>query len=120
MAPHVLMVEDSPTQRAALVRLFGDLGWPVAASVQTEAEACLWLDENDTGWGVAVVDLVLEQGTGMGVISRCRARPSSAKVVVLSDYATPGIRKHCLKLGADAVFQKGTEFAAFAQFLREL
>jgi DNA-binding NarL/FixJ family response regulator len=113
------MVEDSPTQRAALQRLFDGLGYPVAASFQTEAETRHWLKENAGGFELAVIDLVLEQGTGMGVLSSCRKRSASAKVVVLSDYATPGIRSHCLRLGADAVFQKGSEFAAFAEFVRE-
>lgn len=115
----VLVVEDSPTQRAALRRLFDGLGCSVAATLQTEAEASQWLRENPRSYELAVVDLVLEQGTGMGVLSSCRERLPSSKVVVLSDYATPGIRSHCLRLGADAVFQKGTEFEAFADFVRD-
>jgi DNA-binding NarL/FixJ family response regulator len=51
---------------------------------------------------------VLDQGTGMSVIPQARAsgRHGGGKVVVFSDYASEGIRKHCLQLGADAVFLK--------------
>lgn len=56
----------------------------------------------------------------MSVIARCRRRPADAKVVVLSSYATPRVRAHCFKLGADAVFQKASEFEAFAAYLRGL
>ena len=34
-------------------------------------------------------------------------------VVVLSNYVTPGIRDHCLRLGAAAAFDKNTEMEAF-------
>jgi CheY-like chemotaxis protein len=121
MSRPVLVVEDSPTQRAALQRLFAELGsFHVAAGPQTADQAGRWLDANPEGWSLAVVDLILEQGTGMSVIARCRQRPAGSKVVVLSSYATPRVREHCLKLGADAVFQKASEFGAFASYLRTL
>jgi len=90
------------------------------AEVSTEAEAKLWIDENTGGWDLAVVDLILEQGTGMGVISRCRQTSRTGRIVVLSDYATPGIRKHCINLGANAVFQKSSEDSAFADYCAAL
>ncbi|HZN47119.1 MAG TPA: hypothetical protein VFB71_05820, partial [Ramlibacter sp.] len=40
------------------------------------------------------------------VIRRCKAEPGGGQVVVFSSYATPGVRQHCLDLGADAVFDK--------------
>lgn len=44
------MVEDSPTQRAALERLFAELGgFHVAAGPQTAEQAGRWLDENPQG-----------------------------------------------------------------------
>lgn len=101
-------------------RVFDGLGLPLAAVHPTEAQARLWLQANPNSWHLAVVDLILEQGTGMGVISECRHRPSWAKVVVLSDYATPGIRAHCFKLGADAVFQKAGEADAFIGLVRQM
>lgn len=91
-------------------------GFVVTGMASTEAEAWLWLDEHPGGWDLAIIDLVLEQGTGMGVIARCTNRAPGAGVVVFSEYATPGIRKHCLKLGADEVFQKSTELAAFIDY----
>jgi len=50
------------------------------------------------------------------VVARARNRPSGSKVVVFSDYATEGIRKHCIKLGADAAFQKGADMQAFMAY----
>jgi len=75
---------------------------------RTEAEANLWLLENPDAWDLAIIDLVLDQGTGMAVIPKAReaALPDARSVVVFSDYASEGIRTHCRKLGADAVFLK--------------
>jgi DNA-binding NarL/FixJ family response regulator len=109
----VFLVEDVLQLRGVVSELLASLGdFRIVGEVATEAEAKLWLDENRGRWDLAVVDLILEQGTGMGVIAKCKEEPG-AKVVVFSDYATPGIRKHCLKLGADAVFQKSNDVPAF-------
>ena len=110
----VLLVEDVKHLRGIVADLLATLGdFRVVGEVATEAEAILWLEEHPGGWDLAVIDLILEQGTGMGVVARCRQRPPGSKVVVFSDYATPGIQKHCMKLGADAVFQKSHDVQDF-------
>ena len=117
MTISVFLVEDMQPLRALVGELLSTVGdFRVVGTAGTEAEARLWLEENPSRWEFAIVDLVLEQGTGMGVIARCRAAAPRSKIVVFSDYATPGIRKHCLKLGADAVFQKGADLTAFTEF----
>ena len=87
----------------------------------TEAEARLWLAEHAGAWDLAVIDLVLEQGSGMGVIKTARAAAGAGggKVVVFSDYASDGIRNHCLRLGADAVFLK-SQVQEFMDYCSEL
>lgn len=118
MPVSVLLVEDMHQLRGIVSELLQELGdFSVVAEIGTEAEAKLWLEENRGRWHLAIVDLILEQGTGMGVISKARKMSPQARIVVLSDYATPGIRNHCLKLGANAVFQKSTEVPAFADYL---
>jgi DNA-binding NarL/FixJ family response regulator len=117
----VLLVEDLAHLRGIVADLLMSLGdFRIVGEVATEAEAIAWLEENPGRWQLAVVDLILEQGTGMGVIARCRNRPPGAKVVVFSDYATPGIRRHCLNLGADAVFGKSDGTGGFIEFCADL
>ena len=121
MELRVFLVEDLARMRGLLDDLFASLGGiRVVAVATTEAEARLWLDENHGAWDVAVVDLVLEQGGGMNLIRRCKAVPRHGRVVVFSSFATPGVRRHCLELGADAVFDKGETgpFIAFFDALR--
>jgi CheY-like chemotaxis protein len=116
----VFLVEDLQRMRGLLGELFDSLGgFSVVANASTEAEANLWLDEHPGGWDVAVVDLVLEQGAGMNVIRRCRNDPSGGRIVVFSSYATPGVRQHCIDLGADAVFDK-SDTGGFIQWFHDL
>lgn len=117
----VLLVEDTHHLRGVVTDLLHSLGdFEVVAEIGTEAEAKLWLDENPGRWQLAIIDLILEQGTGMGVIAQCRQMTPKGRVVVFSDYATAGIRKHCLTLGAHAVFQKSHDVAAFADYCATL
>jgi DNA-binding NarL/FixJ family response regulator len=113
----VFLVEDLQRMRGLLGDLFSSIGGlTIVGAAPTEAEAKLWLDEHRGGWDVAVVDLVLDQGAGMEVIRRAKADPLGGRIVVFSSYATPGVRQHCLELGADAVFDKG-ETAEFIGWL---
>lgn len=106
MEQRVFLVEDMRKMRGLLSDLFASLGgFRIVGHATTEAEADLWLEEHHNDWDLAVIDLLLDQGSGMGVIRKCK-ESGPGKVVVLSSYATPGVRRHCLGLGADAVFQK--------------
>ena len=113
----LLLVEDRPHMRGVVLDLLATVGdFQLVQSASTEAEANLWLEENEGNWDLAVIDLILEQGTGLGVVQKARNRAQGSKVVVCSDYATEGIRKHCIKLGADAAFQKGEDLQGFLAF----
>jgi DNA-binding NarL/FixJ family response regulator len=114
------LVEDLGRARSALVDLLGTLeGFRVVGDASTEAEANLWLDEHPDGWDLAIVDLMLEQGSGMSVLARCNAQPGKGRIVVFSGYASPAIRDHCIRLGADAVFDK-TQTSALLEYCRGL
>jgi DNA-binding NarL/FixJ family response regulator len=78
----------------------------LVATASSEGEAKLWLEDHPGAWDVAVLDLVLQHGSGMGVIGPCREARADGQVAVFSSYVTPVIREHCLALGADAVFGK--------------
>jgi DNA-binding NarL/FixJ family response regulator len=103
---------------ADLLASVGD--FRVVGVSRTEAEAKLWLAEHPRAWDLALVDLVLDQGSGMGVIPLARATAGpGASIAVFSDYASDGIRGHCLRLGADAVFLK-SQTRELLEFCAEL
>jgi two-component system OmpR family response regulator len=103
----VFLVEDLQTIRSLMNELFASIGGlRVVGTAGTEAEARLWLDDHVGDWDLAIVDLVLEQGSGFGVVRHAGEHRQRGKVVVFSSYASAGIREHCLRAGADAVFDK--------------
>jgi DNA-binding NarL/FixJ family response regulator len=111
------IVEDNATIRENLVGALEELasikslGW-----AETENDAKRWLAEHARAWDLAIVDLFLKQGSGLGVIEACRARDAGQRVVVLSNYATADMRQRCLELGADAVFDKSNEIDALVEY----
>jgi DNA-binding NarL/FixJ family response regulator len=115
----VLLVEDLKGIHDAVLDLLNTYGdFTLAGSASTEAEAKLWLEEHPADWDLAIIDLVLAQGTGMGVIQSADA--PGTHVVVFSDYVSDGIRAHCLRLGADAIFQKGSQVDELMQWCARL
>ena len=121
VAIRVFLVEDMRQMQGVISDLLNVVGtFDIVCTMRTEAEAIQWLKDHPGEWDLALIDLILEQGTGMGVVPRARAAAPSAQVLVLSDYATPGVRQHCLKLGASAVFQKSQEMRAFMDYCAAL
>lgn len=121
MELRTFIVEDNVTIRENLVGTLEELasvralGWS-----ETEADAKAWLAANEGGWELAIVDLFLKQGSGLGVLQACGGRRDGQRVVVLSNYATPDMRKRCAQLGADAVFDKSNEIDALVDYCLQL
>lgn len=111
------IVEDNPTIRENLIATLEELANidPVGTS-DSENQAKAWLNDNPDQWDLAIVDLFLKQGSGLGVLAACRGRSPSQKVVVLSNYATVDIRQRCAQLGVDAVFDKSNEIDGLIDF----
>jgi two-component system OmpR family response regulator len=107
MAVRVFLVEDMVVTRQLIEDACHALGgFRVVGCATTEAEARLWLEDNQRGWDLAIIDLILEQGSGIGVLAHAKRQPLAGKAIIFSSYATPGVRDRCLELGADAVFEK--------------
>ena len=114
------LVEDNPTIRDNLIATLDELvGIETIATSDSENEAKAWLLENPDEWDLAILDLFLKQGSGLGVLAACRDRKTSQKVVVLSNYATTDIRNRCAQLGVDAVFDKSNEIDALVEFCQK-
>ncbi|GAC1528210.1 MAG: hypothetical protein NVS2B4_06100 [Ramlibacter sp.] len=117
MALRAFIVEDSPTIRENLIETLHELAEVNAVGMaDTERDAKAWLLTNCEGWDLAVVDLFLRQGNGLGVVEACRGRRHVQKVIVLSNHATSDMRRRCAQLGADAVFDKSTEIDALLDY----
>lgn len=115
------IVEDSPTIRENLISTLEEMtGVTTVGFSDRESDSVAWLTDSSHVWDLAIIDLFIAQGTGMGVIAACKNRSVKQKIVVLSNYATPDVRKQCLQLGADAVFDKSTEIELLLAFCKQL
>ena len=104
------IVEDSATIRENLISTLEEIAPVVVVGfAETENEAVTWLANHDGDWQLAIVDLFLKEGSGLGVLKGCQNRNPDQKVVVLTNYATSDIRRRCAELGSDAVFDKSNE-----------
>nr|WP_220808451.1 MULTISPECIES: response regulator [Delftia] len=111
------LVEDNPTIRENLIATLEELADVEAVGIaETESAGTDWLQQNPDAWDLAIVDLFLRQGSGLGVLTACRERQPHQKIVVLSNYATPDIRSRCAQLGVDAVFDKSNEIDALMDY----
>jgi two-component system OmpR family response regulator len=106
----VFFVEDNPAiQKNLRVTLEELVPVTPVGVAETEEEGTRWLARNDVMWDLAIVDLYLREGSGLGVMEACRFRHPGQKMVVLSNHVTADVRWRCAQLGADAVFDKTTE-----------
>ena len=114
-------VEDNPAIRENLIATLEELGGvaPIGYA-ETEQQGSEWLTNHSANWDLAIVDLFLKQGSGLGVLKACRERNPEQKVVVLTNYATPDIRVRCHQLGVDAVFDKSNDIEALIDFCLEM
>lgn len=110
MALITYLVEDSFTIRENLISTLEEIApVKVVGFAETENEANAWLLNHNGDWQLAIVDLFLKEGSGLGVLKGCQNRNANQKVVVLTNYATSDIRRRCAELGSDAVFDKSNE-----------
>ncbi len=113
------LVEDNPTIRDNLIATLEELASVDAVgTADNENDGKEWLLKNPQLWDLAILDLFLKQGSGLGVLAACRDRRPTQKVVVLSNYATADIRQRCAQLGVDAVFDKSNEIEALVDYCR--
>jgi len=117
MALRAYVVEDNPTIRENLIDTLEELAQvKTVGAAENESEGTNWLTRHTDRWDLAIVDLFLKKGSGLGVVQACRKRSPKQAVVVLSNYATQDMRKRCLALGVDAVFDKSNQIDALIDF----
>jgi len=104
------IVEDSSVVRENLIAaLEENAPVDVVGAADDEAGAVDWLLDDHNVCDLVIVDIFLRSGTGLGVLKRIGELTHDTKRVVLSNHATPDIRRKCLELGADEVFDKSNE-----------
>lgn len=104
------LVEDSPVIRQNLVATLEEmLPMRVVGTAEDETSALRWLQESPTTCDLLIIDIFLRTGTGLEVLRRAKSLRPAANLVVLTNYATPEMRRRCEELGADRLFDKSAE-----------
>lgn len=104
------LVEDSAVIRQNLAATLEEmLSVHMVGEAENEADAVRWLRSPEAPCDLMIIDIFLKAGTGLTVLKHARSLHPQAKLVVLTNYATAEMRRRCLQLGADRVFDKSAE-----------
>ena len=115
------IVEDSLVIRDNLIATLEDLvPIEVVGTAEDETTAVHWLTQSQSVVDLVILDIFLKKGSGLGVLRAIERRNDLRKVVVLSNYATPDVRRRCLELRADRVFDKSTEIDGLIAYCEAL
>jgi DNA-binding NarL/FixJ family response regulator len=117
----VLIVEDSSIIRARLAESLSEIpNLEIVGEAANEADALALMRQ--AAWDVAILDLQLKQGTGLGVLKSLSQdlRPAGTRIIVFTNYSFPQYRARSLLLGADYFFDKAREFHRVRAVLTEL
>jgi DNA-binding NarL/FixJ family response regulator len=114
MPLHTVVIEDNAKIRESLIPTLAELAdAQVFAVAESASQAIEILERHKQEWDLAVVDLFLKEGSGLGVLRAMRDRLPHQHMLILTNYPTAEVRRRCLELGADGVFDKSTELEAF-------
>lgn len=117
----VVLIEDSLILRDALSAVLSDLeGVEVVGGAEDERSALevLQLERPD----IAIVDLKLRAGSGIGVLRALFRNPERfgrPRAVVFSNHGQPLVRERCFALGVERFFDKTSEMNELLAYVRQ-
>ena len=82
MAVRVFVVEDQKPMPGLITDLLESVGgFEIVGIAGNETSATDWLYRHRGGWDLAIVDLLLGEGSGFPLVSRCNKEPGGAVLV---------------------------------------
>jgi DNA-binding NarL/FixJ family response regulator len=104
------LVEDSPIVVETLSAALEEMAEiDIVGCASTEEAALFWFGSRSDGCDVAIIDIFLQSGSGLGVLEGMKKFAPPPQRVVLTNYPTGDMRSRCKALGAEEVFDKSTE-----------
>lgn len=118
----VVLIEDSPILCEMLRDVLEELDdVEVVADAEDEAGAIAALEHQAVD--LAIVDLELRAGSGLGVLGHIRADPQrfgQPRAVVFSNYGHETMRARCKALGVERFFDKSFDTDSLIEFVQQL
>lgn len=116
----IVLIEDSPILREMLRELLDEIdGVQVVADADDEAGALAELERHHAD--LAIVDLELRAGSGLGVLHHLNADPERygrPRAVVLSNYGHGTVRARCQACGVEYFFDKSFQMDELIDFVQ--
>ena len=103
----IFLVEDSPVIRDSLIDVLDSAadGRRVIGTAETEDEAVEQIAAGDPD--VAIIDINLREGSGIGVLERLSDLDAGPPVrIVYTNHYSRRVHEHCARLGATHVLAK--------------
>ncbi|MDO6460481.1 response regulator [Granulosicoccaceae sp. 1_MG-2023] len=120
MSLKVALIEDSAILRELLCEMLHEIDdVSVCFTVDCEEEALTRLQAEQVD--LAIVDLELREGNGLGVIRRMKAEPETfgtPKTVVFSNYAVSPMSRRCAQMGVDRIYDKSFQLHEMLDYVR--
>lgn len=120
-AVRVFVVEDSALIRRRIIDNVQSMdGFDVVGFAESEDEAIEAIRKLRPD--VVVTDIRLKEGNGIAVVRQVRAEEMTPqpKIFVLTNFAYPEYQVQCSLAGADAFFDKSSEYDTFLTRLRQV
>ena len=118
MFMRAILVEDDIHTREALAISIRDLTGLEIVGAAATVEGALTLAGRIADWQLMVLDLALQDGSGITVLSELQDR-GDKRIVVLTNFTDGDLRIQCERLGADAMFDKSAELDAFIDYCHQ-
>lgn len=117
----VVLIEDSMPLRQALAAVLGELaGVEVVGGAEDERSAIELLQRQRPD--LAIVDLQLRAGSGIGVLQALSRNPDRfghPRAVVFSNHHQAAVRERCFALGVEGFFDKSTQINELLAYVRQ-
>lgn len=117
----VVLIEDSWLVRQSLGAILDEMaGVKVVGGAEDESSALELLQREQPD--LAIVDLQLRAGSGIGVLQALSRQPDRfghPRAVVFSSHGQSVIRERCLALGVERFFEKANQLEDLLAYVRQ-
>ncbi len=115
------VVEGSAVYRESLAATLEELASVrVVGVAEDEASAVAWLRGPGHRCDLLIIDISLKRGSGLTVLQTAGALRPEIHTVVLTNYASPEVRRRYEQLGARRVFDKSDDLDAMIEYCNQL
>lgn len=116
---NVLIADDAPLLRERLASALRDIAGVAKISESVDCVSTLTAISEDRP-DIVILDFNFPDGSGLDILHILSASAERPRVIMLSTFGDADIRKRCIDVGAEQFFDKGRDFLAVVDRIREI